>query len=292
MTSVAEELASAPSVVRWDSANTIILDDSRNQPLCGGNKIRKLVGFLHQKTPDGLLAFGSKYSSLCLATACWGARHSVPVRLLILDADEAEVSRGTYPHVRLARQLGADIITVHPDQARERIDEEQAAAPTYTFVPGGAHSREGLQAYQDWFSGVLSRHPELRERDWIALPFGTGTTALGILAAVVAAGVDMRVIGVSVARTRKSCLEHAVDLVDPATLDRLQIDERFAGQYGVRSPHHDQLRMRFFRRAGILPDPIYNVRVAEFVEAEGLRDGIILNTGGQWNNLLSGSPAS
>lgn len=287
LASVAGEMACPPLTAHWDSSKITILDDSRNQPLCGGNKIRKLVRFLQGKDPKGLLAFGSRYSSLCLATAWWGARNGVPVRLLILDADETEVSRGDYPHLRLARELGADIVTVHPDRARERIDEEQDAAPTYTLVPGGAHCKEGLQAYEEWFSRVLSHHPELQERDWIALPFGTGTTALGIAAAVQAAGVGIRVIGVSVARDRAACLDHVTGLVDSRALDRLEIDDRFAGQYGVMSPHHRELRMSFFRGTGILPDPIYNVRVAELVETEGFRNGIIVNTGGQWNNLLA-----
>jgi hypothetical protein len=40
-----------------------ILDESRNAPFCGGNKVRKLCCILNEEKVKGLLTFGSKYSS-------------------------------------------------------------------------------------------------------------------------------------------------------------------------------------------------------------------------------------
>jgi hypothetical protein len=44
-----------------DAGDYLVLDESRNWPLCGGNKIRKLARILQGVEVSGLLTFGSRY---------------------------------------------------------------------------------------------------------------------------------------------------------------------------------------------------------------------------------------
>ncbi len=235
------------------------------------------------------MTHGSKYSSHCLATAYWGATQNIPVRLLILEKDSADISK--YPHLKLAKYLGAELLFIDPSRAQERIDEERRQFHTYYWVPGGGHTRAGMNAYKDWFCKILNESPDLKSREWIALPYGTGTTALGILYAIFEIGLEMKVIGVSVSRTKKKCLEAAAEIVGQGLIKEITknliIDDRFSGRYGQIEEHHNELRFMFLKSFGILVDPIYNIRVVEYLESTRLENGIMINTGGQLNNLIS-----
>ena len=53
---------------------------------------------------------------------------------------------------------------------------------SYTWIPGGGHSKEGLEAYSDYFSSIIKNNKYyFRQIKKVICPFGTGTTALGIL---------------------------------------------------------------------------------------------------------------
>lgn len=261
-----------------------MIDESHNFPVCGGNKIRKIKYILSDPKIDGILTYGSKYSSHCLASAYWGALNNVPVRLLILEADDVTFS--AYPNLSMSITLGADLVRVPPSEAYDRIKEEKKSFSSYFWIPGGGHTEEGLKAYRDWFGQLLDEDNSLMDRDWVALPYGTGTTALGILRAIRDRGLSMEVIGVSVSRSKDRCLEAAREFVSDEELDLLTIDDRFEGKYGERTSRQETLRHTFLEETGILPDPIYNVRVVEYLEEEERQNGVVINTGGQWNNLL------
>jgi 1-aminocyclopropane-1-carboxylate deaminase/D-cysteine desulfhydrase-like pyridoxal-dependent ACC family enzyme len=207
------------------------------------------------------------------------------VRLLVLD--EGDIDIPSYPHLMLSKKLGAELIFVPIEQAQKRISAEKVRFSGYRWIPGGGHCSGGLEAYKAWFLSVLSEYPELRNRNKVVLPFGTGTTALGILAAISKEGLSMRVIGVSVSRDRTRCLTAAREFIGEGSITNLEIEDRYSGRYGERETHHDGLRMQFFKKTGILPDPIYNVRVIEYLYEENVTEGILIHTGGQLNNLLS-----
>lgn len=267
-----------------DHGRYVIVDESRNSPLAGGNKIRKLCRIIGSMEPKGLLTLGTPFSNHCLAVAYWGATRRVPVRLLILT--DRNTGAATYPNLAMAKSLGAELVFIAHESAERRIAQEISEYQEYMWIPGGGHSREGLEAYRDWFLDLMQQHPALKAREWVAVAYGTGTTALGILASIEALALDIQVIGISVARVRERCIYAALELVSHEDIARLKIDDRFAGRYGVREAHHEELRLSFLRKTGILVDPIYNIRVVEFLEAENLENGIIVHTGGQLNNLL------
>jgi 1-aminocyclopropane-1-carboxylate deaminase/D-cysteine desulfhydrase-like pyridoxal-dependent ACC family enzyme len=261
-----------------------VIDESNNCPVCGGNKIRKIKYILAGEGIRGILTYGSKYSSHCLASAYWGALNNIPVRLLVLEQDEINFSN--YPNLKMSINLGADLVRIPQSEADDRIKKEKKSFSSYFWIPGGGHTEEGLKAYRDWFGKLLDEDSSLGSRDWVALPYGTGTTALGILRAIHDRGLSMEVIGVSVSRSKDRCLEAAQEFVSGEELDLLTIDDRFEGKYGERTSRQEKLRHTFLEETGILPDPIYNTRVVEYLEEEDRQNGVVVNTGGRWNNLL------
>ncbi len=269
--------------VEGDARYTLV-DDSRNSPVSGGNKIRKLSLILRGVKPSGLLTFGSKYSSHCLASAYWGAMNNCPVRLLILESEEVDIR--LYPHLALSKKLGADLVFINPVDAYEAIEREKELFSHYEWVPGGGHCEKGLDAYRIWFKKLCQDTPAITRRQYVILPFGTGTTAMGIVRAIYELALDIKVIGVSVARDAKKCWASACEMLTDDELSILEIDARFSGKYGEFTEGSELLRMNFLRKTGLLFDPIYNVRVLEFISQESLGDCIIVNTGGYLNNQL------
>ncbi len=260
----------------------LVIDESRNWPLCGGNKYRKIDRILSGKKHSGILTYGSKYSSHCLAATYWGTERTIPVRLIIIrDNFQGKES----PNIIASKHLGAQIVETDANEASATIEREQARYKNYTWIAGGGHCKQGFEAYRDWFFETLKENKSVRERDEIVLPYGTGTTALGILAAVIDAGLSTRVTGVSVARSKELCLEEARKFLPESALNQLNIIDKYEGKYGVQLESDHETRIDFLRNTGILPDPIYNVRSASYIRQLDPQKTLIIHTGGQLNNL-------
>jgi 1-aminocyclopropane-1-carboxylate deaminase/D-cysteine desulfhydrase-like pyridoxal-dependent ACC family enzyme len=133
---------------------------------------------------------------------------------------------------------------------------------------------------------IFSEHKELRSIDWILLPYGTGTTALGITAALQELGAAIKVMGISVSRTKERCLKAAEEFLSIGDLGNLLIDDRFAGKYGQRTTDQDNYFAQFLKETGIMVDPIYNIRSVQYFYDENLSNGLIINTGGTGNLFL------
>jgi 1-aminocyclopropane-1-carboxylate deaminase/D-cysteine desulfhydrase-like pyridoxal-dependent ACC family enzyme len=265
---------------------TIIMDESLNASLCGGNKIRKLKYILQGKDDyPGYMTIGSKYSSHCLAVAFLGHQKSKKVRLLITEEYIEEIFK--YPHLKLAKEFGAEIIFIGTSDLFNRIEIEQQDNKSLYWIAGGGHTLEGLNAYKDWFKDLVKKNTYIADYKHIILPFGTGTTALGIVSAIYELNLNIKVYGISVARSKDKCLSESLKMVDEEALSILVISDEYAGKYGVISKKQEQIRLNFLKEYGIYPDPIYNVRVAQYLDENPLNSCIIINTGGHLNNLLN-----
>jgi 1-aminocyclopropane-1-carboxylate deaminase/D-cysteine desulfhydrase-like pyridoxal-dependent ACC family enzyme len=263
----------------------LLIDESTNHPLCGGNKIRKLEYILKDTDQySGYLTYGSKYSSHCLATAYMARKNSKKARLLITDKKSTDI--GNYPNLKLAKLLGAEILFIGQESLHTKIEIEKNKCINFLWIKGGGHELSGLEAYKDWFIGVIKKCPSITKYNQLILPFGTGTTALGIAKAVFESNLDIKIKGISVARTKDICLMESKKIVSDDILNILEIDDRFSGKYGIFNSGQKLIRVNFQKEYGILPDPIYNVRVAQYIHEEKVEKSIILNTGGQLNNLL------
>lgn len=267
-----------------DTHHFTLVDESTNAPVVGGNKIRKLSAILHSEPPAGLLTYGSRYSSHCAAAAYWAAEKGIPARVLILDDDPSSLDDA--PAVRLCHRLAAQVVPVYSSDAHGRIAEEKLAHEGYRWIAGGGHELPGAEAYRDWFYELLEQVPELQEREWVALPLGTGTTALGIAQAIVDADLSLPVYGVSVSRDKRRCITALSEFSWNRAVDQIHVIDDFSGYYGQPLGDEKKASRKMLKATGVLPDPIYNVRVAQFVTRNQMTNGVIINTGGQHNYYL------
>lgn len=262
-----------------------VWDESSNSLVVGGNKIRKLSAILKETEPAGLLTYGSRYSSHCTAAAYWAAARGIPARLLVIDDDP--VSAIDAPSVRFCSRLGAEVVPVASLNAKRVIAEERVRFKHYRWIEGGGHEVSGAEAYRLSFGALIERNPSLRSRDWVALALGTGTTALGIAQAVADKNLNLTVFGVSVARTRERCVAALSEFGWDTAVNRIRVLEDFSGKYGKVIGDEALASEWMVSSTGLLPDPVYNVRVAQFLMRHNMSNGIIVNTGGQQNYYLS-----
>lgn len=267
--------------------SNIIIDDSLNSNLCGGNKIRKLRYILENKKNgyDGFLTMGSKFSNHCPATAYMGLQKSKKVRILITD-EAKDISK--YPNLQLSKNLGAELVFIGKNNLAEKIEDQKKKYFSYFWINGGGHCKKGFLAYRDWFKELIFKNPYLKKFENLILPFGTGTTTLGIAQAIFDLNLNIKTYGISVSRCKAKCILDSKKMVRDEVLNLVEVVDVFAGKYGKIESSQLSTRIRFFKKFGLFVDPIYNIRVAEYLERYPLEKCIIVNTGGQLNNLLGG----
>lgn len=261
-----------------------ILDESNNNGIFSGNKYRKLSYILKNFNNAGILTYGSKFSNHCIATAYYAKRLKTQAILLILSEEKFDMYK--FPNIKLAKKLGVEIVWIKTSKATEKIDYYKEKYSDYLWIPGGGHTREGMLSYFDLTKHIFNENKELYGIEWILLPYGTGTTALGILKAINKLNKNIKVIGVSVSGNKKRCLKAALDFADKNELNNLQIIDKFAGRYGEFKNIDIKYQDRFFYEYGIYIDPIYNIRSIRYFYEMKLENGLIVNTGGVGNLYL------
>lgn len=264
----------------------LLLDENLNNSFVSGNKVRKLKGILKETNdPKGLLTFGSVYSSHCLASAYYAKLLGLPVKLIVLS-DET-VNPDDYPHLKMAKKLGADLLFCSTKNPHQFIEEKQQEFSDYFWIPGGGHTLSAAKEYEILFEELFTKNDELKKRvKSIILPYGTGTTAFGIYKGLVNAKCDIKVLGVSVARNKEACINAIKDLDENLDLSNLQIIADYAGKYHLTTESTENARNRFLNESGVLVDPIYNAKSLECFYRYKLKDTLIVNTGGMLNNFL------
>lgn len=272
--------------IRELTSNISLLDENLNNSFISGNKIRKLKGILSGlEDLRGLITFGSVYSSHCLATAYYGNLLDVPVKLIVL-VDE-DVNSDDYPHLKLSRQLGADLIYCTKKLAHYFIEEKQQEFNDFHWIPGGGHTMSAAKEYETLFENLFQENSELRNKvKSVILPFGTGTTAFGIYKGLLNANCNIEVIGVSVSRDKETCEKALIELDGKQDYCNLHIIDDYAGEYEKRTKATEEARNRFLKETGVLVDPIYNAKAIECFYRYNLKNTLIINTGGMLNNLL------
>lgn len=262
-----------------------LLDENLIHSVVAGNKYRKVKAILEATGPvGGIVTIGSKYSSHLLASAYWARRLGVGMVGIVITDGEIEVDQ--YPHLKLARELGADLRWTDSTAAFDFIEETKAACPQSLWIPGGAHTPEAAATYERLMMHLLESEPALAGIEMVLLPLGTGTTALGIANGLARAGCKARVLGVSVSRSAERCREAMAEVDQGLGLDRIDIDDRFAGSYERRGEQTEAARSRFLDESGVLVDPIYNAKAFVVYYDRAMTRTLVINTGGMLNNLL------
>lgn len=266
-----------------DCHGLIILDESVHNGFYSGNKFRKMSYILRSFKGIGILTYGSKYSNHCLAAAYYGKMLNIDVVLLVLDDDTVDPS--AYPNLRMAMRLGARIERIKTACANTEIRKYKTQYSNYLWIPGGGHTRAGLLSYYDLTIELLG-NDLTRDIDWILLPYGTGTTSMGICKAVVAMSRDIKIFGVSVSRDLDRCRATAEEFLTEEEMQCLEIIPDYAGMFGIQLDRDSEYQDAFLQKYNVMVDPIYNIRAIRYFYEKQLNNGMIINTGGAGNLYL------
>jgi len=265
--------------------NFFLLDENLNNSYVSGNKFRKLQGILRSAgTIEGILSFGSPYSSHLLACAYYGKILELPVTGIIIS--EREIKTIRFPYLNMTKKFGTKLIFTDMVNAFSIIEKYKKQLPQYLWIPGGGHTLEAAKEYELFFDELFKKENIWSHINKIILPFGTGTTAYGIWMSVRKQENPIEVIGVSVSRNKDKCIYAVKEMEGLDKFPGLTIIDQFSGRYGQRDNESEKNRWRFFKETKVLPDPIYNARAVQYFYEQNYTNALIVNTGGMLNNLL------
>lgn len=230
----------------------------------GGNKLRNLeflVGAALAEGADTLVTSGRRWSNHCRLTAAAGARAGLGVHLVV----SGPATDPPNPGVVLDRLLGATVHQARTEDRAERaalveavVGQLRSAGRRPYVVPVGGSGLPGVY-------GQLLAAEELLDQagaadirpDVVVVPSATGGTQAGL-----AAGLDVRVVGVAVAHPAE-VLRPAIEAAirDLGGRRSVEIVDGFLGDgYGRPTPAASEATELLARTEGVLVDPIYTAK--------------------------------
>lgn len=267
-------------------------DDLLPFPLAG-NKVRKLFAEAEQNAwapGDVLITNGGVESNHCRTLALMAARLGAHAHLVMHGVPGKE-----QPALRLLESAGATYDVVLVDEIaqaiEDRVAEHSRMGRTVRVIPGGAHTKAGVESYVDVGYETI--------REWepahVVVASGTGATHAGLHIAGDRLGVP--VTGVSIARRGErgiAAVREAVGWVAPECAPSIRFDDRFTdGGYGVTSTSTtDTVALAW--RHGLPVDGTYTGKALRGLiamvgeQAIAPRDRVLFwHTGGLMNHLVS-----
>lgn len=255
-------LPSPVEKISWSKdINWLVKRDDLIHPLVSGNKYRKLKYILNdfnQGNYKGFISFGGAFSNHIHALAALCGLHKIPsVGIIRGEEDTAN------PSLAYARRQGMDLHFVSREAYRFKSGDEQITSILHRFndyylVPeGGDHplAERGVAEiiHELEIQGLMP--------DYLALSAGTGSTAAGLIRAIVDKGWSTRVLVLSSLKaaglgdkiaTRSGIGRNEFDFMDQYSL----------GGYARTSPAYLDFMRQFYQKTGIPIDPVYNGKVA------------------------------
>jgi len=173
--------------------------DGLTHPLYGGNKVRKLDALLLEARRNNarrILTFGAAGSHHVLTTALFAAAQGLGTGAILVP------QRATPHVVDTLRAAIAEGVEVYPASGYAGVPYAFARARRrgdYVVPPGASNPIGTLGYVQAMLElAVQLRAGEIPEPDVIVVPVGSGGTAAGLLAGLLLAGLNSRVLGVAV----------------------------------------------------------------------------------------------
>ena len=282
-------------------------DDATGLAL-GGNKTRKLeflVADAREQGCDTLVTVGKAQSNHARQTAAAAAVAGMGC-LLLLEELPVEMGAGyaATGNVLLDRLLDATIELVPtgantPDAIEARVTELAESGARPYLIPAGGSNAIGALGYVDAMVELADQAVAADlDLDRVVLGTGSGGTQAGLLLGADALGLDVEILGVSVAADEPMQIARVADVAEPCAellgrtsvdVDRIVVDDRFVGP-GYAQPDDrtiESLRL-FATLEGIVLDPVYTGKAAAGL-IDGCRSGrfgaderiVFLHTGGQ-----------
>lgn len=252
--------------------------DDLLHPLVSGNKWRKLKGWIEEYklgNYDGILTFGGAFSNHLLATAAFGFDSNIPT-IGIVRGDEGFDNH----YLSYCNSVNMELHFVSRLDYRDKLEcsERILDGRKYLVIPEGGSGLAGIHGFEELVNSWQM------EPDMVVCASATGTTALGLSAAMLKRGWNTRVKAVFILRNAQEQQDlwnnYPVfsSLIDPV----LGYD---CGGYAKTSPELIQFIQNIQLQVNFPIDPVYVGKglYALWDHPEwSMQNTIYLHTGGQW----------
>lgn len=274
----------------------------------GGNKTRKLeylVAAAQDAGADTLITIGGLQSNHARQTAAAAAKFGFACELVLSDV--AGTPKQDYyrnGNILLDNLLGARLHLLDEGEdeasfAEQRMAQLIAEGKKPYLIPIGGSNEIGSLGYVRCVDEIISqiRHENIK-LDHIVLATGSAGTQAGLVAGLIAAGVEIPVLGICVSRDTDEQNEVVLTLLkktlsyiglDPALAEgRVHTDGSYYGEgYGITTPATLDAISQTAQLEGILLDPVYTgkgmaglmdlCRSGHFVQSKNI---LFIHTGG------------
>lgn len=289
--------------IRWEQKLEIqVLRDDLLHPVASGNKVRKLDAWLPLLRDRGItdvVTCGGMHSAHCAAVAALA--HEAGLRPHLLLRGEAPPAMTGYT---LLSHMLAELRWVEHAHwnRREALLQEHAASlraqgRQVAIIPEGGSARDALYGLVRLVRGLAIALDRPWDRKWrLVVDSGTGTTAIGLALGIALLELPWEVHAVCLVPNRPQDWQDASARLlaswaeveqPPRKTPQILWNERSEPRpFGkVRAQDLDRCRA-IAQETGLLLDPVYTLAGWDHLQGfstGGLRDTVLLHTGGQWN---------
>lgn len=246
------------------SCQLFIKRDDLIHPVISGNKWRKLTGWMelyHRGHFSGIVSWGGVWSNHLHAAAYICHLHGIPFKALVRGETETAM-------IQDMLNWGASLEFISREAYRTK--ERGFLPENYLEIPEGGAGEPGLRGWKAFWE-ELPFTP-----DTICLPVGTGTSLEGLMQQ----NFPGNLIGFS-------AIKNPLEIQAKLQRDRVEITDAYCGGgYAKMTPEIREFALDFERNTGILPDPVYGVKMWMGI-ADRIRKNIlpgnrilVLHTGG------------
>lgn len=263
----------------------------------GGNKLRGLEFLIADALArgcDALVTGAGPQSNWTMLAALACLRHGIEPRIVCYGSGERH--KGPLPegNMRLHRWLGVDVrFTGSADRSSVDAGIEKAAAELRAdgrcpyVVPRGGATPLGALGYVRGgaeLSDQFESQPETPAAVWLAT--GSCGTQAGLVAGLAGAGVPCRVVGVTVSRPARECLERVRDLATGAArlagirahIPEPEVREGWIGPgYGLPSDAGQAAARLVATTEGVFLDPVFGAKAMAAL-VDSCRQGLVRGT--------------
>lgn len=226
--------------------------DDRIHPIVSGNKSRKLLGWIHAYRDgnfEGIITFGGAYSNHLIATAEVCKDMGIPV-LGLVRGDEGFRN----PYLEYCLKCGMELIFVSRDAYRNKT----ALAQTFSghsgrknlIIPEGGMGDAGFLGFESLVDSWGAEIPDV-----LVHASATGTTAAGLVRALLKKGAKTQVFSVMVLKNKEEQQSH---LIHWNVLESIHLVEGFDfGGYAKMPPGLWAFLEEVKERLDLPLEPIY-----------------------------------
>jgi len=284
-------------------SNIFMKRDDLTGNFFGGNKERKLEYIMADaisKKSTTIVTVGSVTSNHNRITAGFANRIGLKTELIIIEKENINTLENW--NYKLCKKLGAEIHIVKKNEVKEKIKNviknvEKKGEKPY-FIEGGGHNILGTISYIEMVRELFHQMKYLELiADYIVLPVGTGTTYAGIIMGCKIFNYEnVKVIGISIARDKKRCIEEISAIIKDTEENlktkicdyssNINIYDNYIGDgYSIPTKKSKNAIKIIAEKEGIILDPIYNGKalsgLIELISDKKINGNIIyINTGG------------